>query len=119
MLGISSAWRSEISDSGREIVEEILNLGVQAMELEYRMTRSMLKEVDPLVKAGRIAVTSLHNILPLPKRIPKNMAPASLSLCRRRMKKNGNPPFGIPWEQWNGPKNSGREPSSFIWARRP
>jgi sugar phosphate isomerase/epimerase len=74
MLGMSSAWRSEISDSGREIVEEILNLGVQAMELEYRMTRSMLKEVEPLVKAGRIAVTSLHNILPLPRGIPKNMA---------------------------------------------
>ncbi len=74
MLGISSAWRSEISDSGKEIVEEILNLGVQAMELEYRMTRSMLKEVDPLVKAGRIVVTSLHNILPLPRGIPKNMA---------------------------------------------
>jgi sugar phosphate isomerase/epimerase len=74
MLGVSSAWRSEISDSGREIVEEILSLGVQAMELEYRMTRSMLKEVDPLVKAGRIAVTSLHNILPLPRGIPKNMA---------------------------------------------
>ncbi len=71
---MSSAWRSEISDSGREIVEEILKLGVQAMELEYRMTRSMLKEVDPLVKAGRIAVTSLHNILPLPRGIPKNMA---------------------------------------------
>jgi len=74
MLGISSAWRSEISNSGREIVEEILALGVQAMELEYRMPRSMLKEVDPLVKAGRIAVTSLHNILPLPRGIPKNMA---------------------------------------------
>lgn len=74
MLGISSAWRSEISDSGREIVEEILNLGVQAMELEYRMTRSMLQEIVPLVKAGRIVVTSLHNILPLPRRIPKNRA---------------------------------------------
>jgi sugar phosphate isomerase/epimerase len=44
------------------------------MELEYRMTRSMLKEVDPLVQAGRIAVTSLHNILPLPTGIPKNRA---------------------------------------------
>ncbi len=74
MLGISSAWRSEISDSGREIVEEILKLGVQAIELEYRMTRSMLKEVSPFFKAGCIAVTSLHNILPLPRRIPKNMA---------------------------------------------
>ena len=74
MLGISSAWRSEISDSGRDIIEEILILGVQAVELEYRMTLPMLKEVAPFFKAGRIAVTSLHNILPLPKWIPKYKA---------------------------------------------
>ncbi len=74
MLGISTAWRSEISDSGAEIIEEILKLGVCGVELEYRMTRPMLEEIVPLVRRGRISVTSLHNILPLPKGIPKNRA---------------------------------------------
>lgn len=61
-------------DSGGQIVEEILSLGVRAMELEYRMTRPMLKEIEPFVKGGQISVTSLHNILPLPGWIPKRMA---------------------------------------------
>jgi sugar phosphate isomerase/epimerase len=74
MLGISTAWRSEISDSGKEIIEEILSLGVQAVEAEYRMTKAMLQEILPLVEEGRVRVTSLHNILPLPRRIPRERA---------------------------------------------
>jgi sugar phosphate isomerase/epimerase len=74
MLGISTAWRSEIWDSGAEIIEEILSLGVRGVELEYRMTRPMLEEIVPLARNGRISVTSLHNILPLPRGIPKKRA---------------------------------------------
>ena len=74
MLGISSAWCSEICDSGAEIIEEILSLGVSGVELEYRLSRPMLEEIVPLVIRGRISVTSLHNILPLPRKIPKNRA---------------------------------------------
>ena len=74
MLGISTAWRSEILDSGAEIVEEILGLGVRALELEYRITKPMLKEILPFVREGQVAVNSLHNILPLPSGIPREMA---------------------------------------------
>ena len=74
MLGISTAWRSEIWDSGVEIVEEILSLGVKAVELEYRISKPMLKEILPLFKGGRFSVASVHNILPRPWKIPKEMA---------------------------------------------
>lgn len=74
MLGISTSWRSEICDSGVEIIEEILSLGFKAVELEYRITESMVKEVLPFVKGGRISVTSLHNIMPLPSYLPKKTA---------------------------------------------
>jgi len=74
MLGISTAWRSEISDRGAEIIEEILGLGLKAVELEYRLTRSMLKEILPFIKKGEVSVVSLHSILPLPWKIPKEMA---------------------------------------------
>lgn len=74
MLGISTAWRSEIWDNGIEIIEEILSLGVKAAELEYRITEPMLKEIFPLVREGRVSVISLHNILPLPAEIPKETA---------------------------------------------
>ena len=74
MLGISTSWRSEICDNGVEIIEEILSLGVKAVELEYRITEPMLGQILPLVKKRQVSVISLHNILPLPRGIPKNMA---------------------------------------------
>ncbi len=74
MLAISTAWRSEILDSGKEIVEDILDLGVNALEMEYRVSRSDLKEMEPYLQDGRITVTSVHNIFPLPRHIPKTMA---------------------------------------------
>ncbi len=74
MLAISTAWRSEILDSGKEIVEEILGLGVNTLELEYRISRSNLKEMEPFLRDGRISVQSLHNIFPLPGHIPKSQA---------------------------------------------
>jgi len=74
MLAISTAWRSEILDSGKEIVEDILGLGVNTLELEYRISRANLKEMDPYLRDGRISVQSLHNIFPLPRHIPKSQA---------------------------------------------
>lgn len=74
MLGISTAWRSEIWESGVEITEEILSLGVKTMELEYRISEPMLKEIFPLFKEGRVSVASVHNILPRPWNIPKEIA---------------------------------------------
>ena len=74
MLGISTAWRSEIVESGKKIIEEILELGVRGVELEYRLSEPALKEITPLVHGGGVSVTSLHNILPRPREIPKNRA---------------------------------------------
>jgi len=74
MLAISTAWRSEILDSGKEIVEEILGLGVNTLELEYRVSRSNLKEMEPYLRDGRVSVKSLHNIFPLPRHIHKSKA---------------------------------------------
>lgn len=74
MLGISTAWRSEIWDNGVEIIEEILSLGAKAVELEYRISKPALKEILPFFKGGRVSVSSLHNILPRPWKIPKERA---------------------------------------------
>ena len=74
MLGVSTSWKSEISDSGLEVIEAILDLGVEALELEYRITPPMLQEILPLLKKRRLLVTSLHNFFPLPEGIPKEKA---------------------------------------------
>jgi len=74
MLAISTSWRSEISDDGLEVIQAILDLGVEGVELEYRITPSMVKEILPLLKKGRVSVTSLHNFFPLPEGLPKEKA---------------------------------------------
>ncbi len=42
MLGVSTSFRSEISNSGIEVINAVLDLGVEAVELEYRITPPML-----------------------------------------------------------------------------
>ena len=74
MLGVSTSWRSEVTDSGLEVIQPILDLGVEGVELEYRITLPMLKEILPLLKGKRVALTSLHNFLPLPDGVPKEKA---------------------------------------------
>jgi sugar phosphate isomerase/epimerase len=74
MLSLSTALRSEVCDSGEEIIREILSYGIQAIELEYRITESMLKEILPFVKKRDILVTSIHNIMPLPDGMSRETA---------------------------------------------
>jgi sugar phosphate isomerase/epimerase len=74
MLAVSTSWRSEISDDGLEVIQAILDLGVGGVELEYRITPSMVKEILPLLKKGNVSVASLHNFFPLPEGLPKEKA---------------------------------------------
>jgi len=74
MLSLSTALRSEICGSGEEIIREILSYGVQAVELEYRITESMLREIFPFIKKRDILVSSIHNIMPLPDGMSRETA---------------------------------------------
>jgi len=51
-----------------------LDLGVEGVELEYRITTPMLKEILPFLKKRRVSVVSLHNFFPLPEGLPKEKA---------------------------------------------
>jgi hypothetical protein len=66
--------KSEISDSGREVIQAILDLGAELIELEYRITPPMLQEILPLLKKRQVSVLSLHNFFPLPEGLPKREA---------------------------------------------
>jgi sugar phosphate isomerase/epimerase len=74
MLSLSTALRSEVSGNGEEIIREILSYGIQAVELEYRVTESMLEEILPFVKKRDILITSIHNIMPLPEGMSRQTA---------------------------------------------
>ncbi len=75
MIGLSTAWVTEREGiTGRDVVDEIVELGFRGMELEYRVTETMYREMRPLILKGRIKVMSIHNFFPLPDDIPLSEA---------------------------------------------
>lgn len=64
MLALSTAWKSTDVDTGFEILNAIREVGFPAIELEYRITESMFRELRPSLKRNDPEVTSVHNIFP-------------------------------------------------------
>jgi sugar phosphate isomerase/epimerase len=65
MLGISTCWWHKKGLGGRDLVEEILELGFQGVELEYRIPESRYHEMRSPLKRS-LAVLSIHNFFPKP-----------------------------------------------------
>jgi sugar phosphate isomerase/epimerase len=65
MIGISTCHWSNSLLSGGKIVDDILNLGFQGVELEYRITKTLYQEMKPKLRR-EIQVLSIHNIFPKP-----------------------------------------------------
>lgn len=70
MLGISTCWWDRKHLSGDQILKEALDLGLDYVELEYRLTYSHLQQMKPLLNHS-IKVSSIHNIFPRPEGIPE------------------------------------------------
>ncbi|MBL7196864.1 MAG: sugar phosphate isomerase/epimerase [Candidatus Omnitrophica bacterium] len=63
MLALSTSWNANTSNSGKQIVEEIKNLGFDCIELCFSHTQG---ELSQIYKNQGIRVTSLHNFCPIP-----------------------------------------------------
>jgi sugar phosphate isomerase/epimerase len=63
-LSFSTMWNYMKSSNGAELLHQILDLGFQKVELNYRISKEMLATMEPLITAGRIAVSSIHNVFP-------------------------------------------------------
>ncbi len=67
MLSLSTCWRAKSGLSGTGIVDLFRSLGFREMEVEYRLDTAQVSEIERVVAAGKMRVTSLHNYVP---RIP-------------------------------------------------
>jgi sugar phosphate isomerase/epimerase len=63
-FSFSTSWNWRGGDSGERVIEEILELGFDKVELNYRVTRGMLKGIAPYVARGTVSVPSVHNVFP-------------------------------------------------------
>jgi len=66
MLGISTCWWDTRSFRGDEIVADILELGLEGVELEYRITNSLYQQMKPHLNK-ELRVLSIHNFFPKPE----------------------------------------------------
>ncbi|MDY7033545.1 MAG: TIM barrel protein [Thermodesulfobacteriota bacterium] len=80
MLGLSTAWKSAEVESGKELLENVVNLGADALELEYRISSDILREMIHEMKRQSVSVLSIHNFCPIPDSIPRAKASANIFL---------------------------------------
>jgi len=64
MLGISTCWWHNRVDHGEEIVRGVLALGLKGVELEYRLTEALYRQMRPQIKD--LQVLTIHNYFPKP-----------------------------------------------------
>lgn len=64
MIGISSSWRANQLKSGKELLKALMDLGAEALELEYRVSEKTFLELKPLLKKEKTPVLSIHNVFP-------------------------------------------------------
>ncbi len=65
-IGISTNWNSKRHESGDAIVDEVLELGFEALELGYNLTEEQAKEIKVRKDNGDIAIDSVHCYCPVP-----------------------------------------------------
>jgi sugar phosphate isomerase/epimerase len=63
-VGMSTSWNAAAARSGRQIVDEITALGFRTLEVDYRVASDAAPQLMAAVRAGQIAVSSVHNFTP-------------------------------------------------------
>jgi len=70
LLALSTAWNVKRHNSGQRLIQEILEMGFSAIELNVEITEEMLDEISLLYQEGKIKIVSLHNFCPKLIHIP-------------------------------------------------
>lgn len=66
MLGISTAWNYHAGVDMFMWMISVKDLGLSAIEIDYRVSREQIKEIDEIKKDLGIEVVSVHNYCPNP-----------------------------------------------------
>jgi len=79
MIGISTVWRSKLIEDSKELLEALAPLPFSALELDYRISESVFKDIKQYLKKDW-QVLSIHNYFPRPDSIPLAKASADMFL---------------------------------------
>ncbi len=74
MFSLSTSWNSSRHNNGYGLVKEIKDIGFDTIELGFSLTKSIVDDIIVMKDNSEIAVSSLHNICPLPPDIDREKA---------------------------------------------
>lgn len=77
MLAISTAWNYRSDIDMRQLLLEIKETGLNAVELGYKLTVPQLGQIVPLLTELNLKVSSVHNFCPLPDDHPSPRHPSN------------------------------------------
>ncbi|GAS85415.1 sugar phosphate isomerase/epimerase family protein [Paenibacillus amylolyticus] len=64
IYSFSTCWNIRKHTVGEDMTREITDLGFRRVELNYNVTKEMLKTIEPMIERGDIGVSSVHNTFP-------------------------------------------------------
>jgi len=82
MFAMSTAWNSYRHRNVRLMLEEILELGIDRVELDFNLKKRSVTDISGLASGGMIKVVSVHNFCPVPENIKtKKVSPDHYSMA--------------------------------------
>lgn len=69
-FSLTTRWNAARHETGEAMIEEILELGIDHVELGYDLRAHLVPGVESMVQAGRVTVDSVHAYCPLPAAVP-------------------------------------------------
>lgn len=70
-LALSTRWNAGRHHSGEALIEEILELGLDRVELGYDLRAELIPGIHAMVDAKAIRIDSVHNFCPVPVGAPR------------------------------------------------
>lgn len=70
-LAVSTHWNASRHASGEAMCEEILDLGINLLELGYDLRQELVPGVKAMIANGAVKVNSVHNFCPVPRGAPR------------------------------------------------
>ena len=70
MLALSTVWNAGRWGTGSDIAEEIRQIGIPALELNFSLSSAMVEDLLSYCQKHRLSITSLHNFCPVPDGLP-------------------------------------------------
>lgn len=81
-FSLSTSWNYRNHKKARPLVDEIKNLGFDAIELNFALAESAVEDIAAMVQRGYVSVSSAHNFCPIPSGTPlKKASPDYYSLA--------------------------------------